>query len=60
MKYKMQLPIDQEAWLLGLAIARAIQAARDEKDAVRRICVLLGVWEIDIDPSGLGPRCQDP
>lgn len=43
---------------LGIAIARAIQVARDEKDAVRRVCILLGVWDINIDPSELGSFSQ--
>lgn len=48
----------QEACPLGLAIARAIQVAQDEKDAVRRVCILLGVWDIKIDPSELGSFSQ--
>ena len=48
----------QEAYSLGLAIARAIRVARDEKDAVRRVCILLGVWDINIDPSELGSFSQ--
>ena len=50
---------DREACPLGFAIARAIQVARDEKDAVRRVCILLGVWDINIDPSELGSFAQD-
>lgn len=49
---------DREACPLGIAIARAIQVARDEKDAVRRVCILLGVWDINIDPSELGAFSQ--
>lgn len=48
----------QEACPLGLSIARAIQVAQDEKDAVRRVCILLGVWDIKIDPSELGSFSQ--
>lgn len=49
----------QEAYSLSLAIARAIRVARDEKDAVRRICTLLGIWEINIDPGELGSCAQE-
>lgn len=52
-------PITWEEQVLGLAIARAIRVSRDEWDAVRRVCILLGVWEIDIDPSELGSSAQD-
>lgn len=34
-------PADWDECVLGLAIAWAIQAARDERDAIRRICTLL-------------------
>ncbi len=49
---------DREACPLGLAIARAIRVAQDEKDAVRRVCILLDVWDISIDPSELGSSAQ--
>lgn len=47
-------PADWDECVLGLAIARAIQAARDERDAIRRICTLLAAWGIDMDPGELG------
>ena len=58
--YKTPPPtLAQGACPLGIAIGRAIQVARDEKDAVRRVCILLGVWDINIDPSELGSFAQD-
>lgn len=53
MKCEMTPP-SQDAWILGLAIARAIQCSTDEKDALRRICTLLGFWEVKISPKELG------
>lgn len=52
-------PLTWEEHILALAIARAIRVSRDERDAVRRVCILLGVWEIDIDPSELGSFARD-
>lgn len=60
MKYGTPPPlVNREAWILALAIARAIQVSQDEKDAVRRICALLSIWEVDIVPSKLGTLRQD-
>ncbi len=60
MKHEMQPPpqIDREAWLLAVAIARAIRVSRDEGDAIRRICTLLDIWEVKITPGDLGSRAQ--
>ncbi len=51
--------ISRETWILALAIARAIRHSSDEKDAVQRVCALLGFWEVDIVPSELGTLRQD-
>ena len=52
-------PVNREAWTLALALARAIRYSSDEKDAVRRICALLGFWEVKIAPSELGAERYD-
>jgi len=52
-------PVSRETWTLAMAVARAIQCGLDEKDAIRRICTLLGFWGVDIAPSELGAeRCD--
>ena len=53
MKYNPSYP-SRDAWILGLVIARAIRCGADEKDALRRICVLLGFWNISIGLEDLG------
>lgn len=47
-------PVSRDAWILGLAISQAIRYSKSEKDALERICTLLGYWEIEIAPSELG------
>ncbi len=51
--------ISRETWILALAIARAIRYSLDEKDAVQRVCTLLGFWEVKIAPSELGAEHYD-
>ena len=50
---------DQKICTLGLAIARAVRVSRDEADALRRICFLVEVWGVKIDPGELGSKCQE-
>lgn len=52
--------LSKDAQILGLAIARAIQVSKDEKDAIHRICTLLNIWEVKMAPNELGSLRQDP
>ena len=52
-------PVSEDAWILGLAIAQAIRHSESEKDALHRICTLLGFWEVKISPCELGAELYD-
>lgn len=59
MKYEPS-SITKEEQVLGLAIARAIRVSRDERDAVRRVCLLLSLWGIEVAPGELGSERRSP
>lgn len=59
MKYEPS-SITKEEQVLGLAIARSIRVSRDERDAVRRVCLLLGLWGIEVSPGELGSERRGP
>lgn len=54
MKLEQTPQVSHDAWALGLAIAQAIRVGQNEADAIKRICMLLGFWEVKISPSELG------